>query len=198
MTPKHKIFISFHHDDKGGKDGSLYRNAFENLFGDKVEGFTTNAIHDGDIDPDLPEDEIKKKICEDYIQDTNVTVVLIGPTTFARRYIDWEISASLRASPDGYPSGLLGIILPEHPDFMKSDIDPARIPARLADNLTTGFASICHWTFSVKRMLGFIHNAAQKRKSFQFDDSRSLLNFNLDPRSRIHYQDKKFVSLTNF
>jgi hypothetical protein len=196
MTPKHKIFISFHHDESDGKEGSLYRNAFENLFRNKVDGFMTNAIHDGDIDPELPEEEIKETICKEYIRDTNVTVVLIGPTTYTRMYIDWEISASLRVSPDGYPSGLLGVILPEHPDFMKDSIDPAGIPARLADNLTTGFASICHWTFSVKKMAAFIHDAAQKRTSYQYNDSRPLLHFNLDPRSKIHYTEKKYVSLT--
>ncbi|MGB3179833.1 MAG: TIR domain-containing protein [Cyclobacteriaceae bacterium] len=197
MNSKHKIFISFHHNNENDKDGGLYRNAFESLIGDEITGIETNAIHEGDINPDLPEAEIKDRICNNFIKDTHVTVVLIGPATFCRKYIDWEISASLRTRPDGYPSGLLGIILPEHPEYLKEKVDPATIPARLTDNLTTGFATLCHWTLSVHRMVRLIQEAAHKRKRYHFDDSRSLLNFDLDPRSRIHYKEKKYVSLSS-
>jgi len=40
--------------------------------------------------------------------------VLIGKCTWARRYVDWEIQASLRHGERVIPNGLLGIKLPNY------------------------------------------------------------------------------------
>ncbi|MFA0960714.1 TIR domain-containing protein [Roseivirga sp. BDSF3-8] len=183
---KHKVFISFHHGKDSEKEGgSLYRTAFENHFGNIFSTIVTQSIHDGDIDPDLPEKKIKELICKHYIKDTKVTIVMIGPHTYGRKYVDWEISASLRSHPDGYPSGILGIILPDHKDFLKEDVDHSLLPPRLADNLATGFASLHHWTFDPSKMAEHINGAVQKRKTFYYDDSRPLLSHDLDTKERV-------------
>jgi hypothetical protein len=57
-------------------------------------------------------DYVMRRIRELYISDSTVTLVMFGKCTWARRYVDWEIQASLRAPQNGLPNGLLGIKLP--------------------------------------------------------------------------------------
>jgi hypothetical protein len=47
-----------------------------------------------------------------YLGDSTVTIVLIGKCTHSRRYIDWEIKASLRQGDVYTPNGVIGILLP--------------------------------------------------------------------------------------
>ena len=70
-----------------------------------------------------------RRIREDYLTTTTVTIVLIGECTKARKYVDWEIASSLRNDPVNGRSGLLGI-------NMKSVGNRALAPPRLGDNYT--------------------------------------------------------------
>lgn len=56
---KHKTFVSFYH-----KDDQIYRERFENLFGDL---FVSKSVDDGDIDSDTSDEYIKKLIQKDYL-----------------------------------------------------------------------------------------------------------------------------------
>ena len=51
-----------------------------------------------------------------------MTIVLIGPCTWQRKHVDWEIGASLRKTRKNSRCGLLGILLPNHPDYKKLQI----------------------------------------------------------------------------
>lgn len=51
-------------------------------------------------------------IRRDYIGDSTVTIVLVVGCTHSRRYVDWEIKASLQQAADGSPNGLIGIQMP--------------------------------------------------------------------------------------
>ena len=75
-----------------------------------------------------------QRIREDYIAQVSVTVVLIGCCTWQRKYVDWEIGASLRDTTTNPRCGLLGILLPNHPDHETGRCNPSLIPPRLADN----------------------------------------------------------------
>ena len=57
-----------------------------------------NRSTDGDIDDSLATDTIRQRIRDNFIRDATVTVVLIGPCTWQRKYVDWEIGSSLRAT----------------------------------------------------------------------------------------------------
>ena len=57
---------------------------------------------------------VMRRIRELYLKDSTVTIVLIGKCTWARRYVDWEIQASLRQGETIKPNGLLGIKLPSY------------------------------------------------------------------------------------
>lgn len=98
---RRKCFVSYHHADLPAV------NRFTKRFGPR------NFIKRGII---LPEDAIEsrsadyvmRRVRELHIRDSTATIVLVGPCTWPRRVIDWEIQASLRPA-GGYPNGLVGI-----------------------------------------------------------------------------------------
>lgn len=60
-----------------------------------------------------------QQIRDNYLRDSSVTIVLVGKDTWKRKFIDWEISASIRNTQNNPRSGLFGIILPTHDDYGK-------------------------------------------------------------------------------
>ncbi|MCD6399132.1 MAG: TIR domain-containing protein, partial [Candidatus Aenigmarchaeota archaeon] len=59
-------------------------------------------------------DYVMSRIRELYLKDSTVTIVLMGKCSWARRYVDWELQASLRSGESVTPNGVLGIKLPSH------------------------------------------------------------------------------------
>lgn len=53
-----------------------------------------NSVTDGDISLDLKADTIRQKICDDFISDASVTVILLGRSTWQRQHIDWQTEAA--------------------------------------------------------------------------------------------------------
>lgn len=138
-APRRKVFISYHHEDQAYKDEFV--RAMDNDFVDK-------SVEDGDIDDtNIATDTIRQKIRDEFIADATVTLVLIGPCTWQRKHVDWEIGSSLRDTEKNPRCGLLGLWLPNHPDFGKKNFHPNLIPPRLADNLNgdNSFAKIYDW-----------------------------------------------------
>ena len=125
QVPRHRTFISFHHEDEH----------YKNLFADMMEGnIVDESVGDGDIDSRIKTETIRQKIRDEFIRDASVTVVLIGRRTWQRKYVDWEIGSSLRDTRLNPRCGLLGILLPNHPDYGTGHYNPRLIPPRLADN----------------------------------------------------------------
>ena len=126
QVPRHKVFVSFHHEDQA------YKDRFVRAMG---ANFVDKSLEDGDIDDNnMATETIRQRIRDDFIADATVTVVLIGPCTWQRKHVDWEIGSSLRDTRNNPRCGLLGILLPSHPDFGKRTYSPVLIPPRLADN----------------------------------------------------------------
>ena len=167
--PRHKVFISYYHeDDQEYKDRLV--QALDSKFVDK-------SVSPGDIhDEGLSLDEIRRRIRDDHIADATVTIVLIGPCTWQRKHVDWEISASLIHRPNNRRCGLLGLLLPAHPDFRKSvdQRNPRLIPPRLAHNIggDDPFAVIYDWPRSrlSRKILPRIHAAFQRRNRSPWPD----------------------------
>lgn len=151
---KHKVFISYHH-----KNDWYYKQEFERIFDCII---ISKSVSPGDIDPDNSDAYIKRLIQQDYITDSTVTIVLIGSETAKRKHIDWEISASLSKKVGGY-SGLLGIILPSHPDYYKDKISNDTIPPRLLKNIQSGYAGFIKWNNDVNFVAQCIEKAFQNR-----------------------------------
>jgi len=103
----HKVFISYHHkNDQWAKDHLLKLNEEHGIFIDK-------SVDTGDIDDNLPDDTIRVKIRDEYLQDSTVTILLVGSETKHRKHIDWELYSSMRDSQLNKKSGILVVILPE-------------------------------------------------------------------------------------
>lgn len=172
---KHKVFLSYYHDED-----QYYRDKFESDFGHL---FISKSVNPGDIETDLSTEYIKRLIQEGYITDSSVLAVLVGPKTCCRKHVDWEISAGLNKKAGGY-SGLIGILLPEFPKTNDGKYYTDNLPARLADNVNSGYAVIYTWSWiceSDNRVKDAIEKAFNDRidKSDKIDNSRKQLGKNL-------------------
>ena len=161
---RHKVFISFHHEDQEYKD--RFARMMENNIVDR-------SVGDGDIDPGLPIDTVRREIRDNFIADATVAVVLIGPCTWQRKHVDWEISSSLSETRKNSRCGLVGILLPNHPDFGKKEYNPHLIPPRLADNCAgkDPFARIYDWRKQRTVIREWIHWAFLRRKRTPYPDN---------------------------
>jgi hypothetical protein len=131
LRPKRKIFVSYHH----GNDRAYY-NEFARVFAHTYEAIQDNSV-DRLIDSD-DADYVIRKIREDYITGTSCTIVLCGSETPWRKFVDWEIKATLDKQ-----HGLIGVNLPTN------SLTPNRtytVPDRLHDNIQIGYALWIQWS----------------------------------------------------
>ena len=159
MGSRHNVFVSYYH----GQD-QRHKDRFVRMMGDNI---VDRSVDLGDIiDNNLPTEAVLQRIREDHIAQVSVTVVLIGRCTWQRKYVDWEIGASLRDTTTNPRCGLLGILLPTHPDYGNETYDQHRIPPRLAANCgeNATFASIYDWTDDPTEVRGWIHRAFLRRR----------------------------------
>lgn len=121
---KRKVFISFYQSDRAEVDDFIKKWATqENVFIPKVLGISGKDDFINSTNPQY----VMQRIRELYLGDSTVTIVLLGSCTHSRRYVDWEIKASLTQGEDNIPNGLIGIILP-------SKGNSCYLPQRLKDN----------------------------------------------------------------
>ena len=157
--PRHNVFLSYYHEQD-----QEYKDLFVRMMGDNI---VDKSVDLGDIiDNNLPTEAVLQRIREDYIAQVSVTVILIGRCTWQRKYVDWEVGASLRDTTMNPRCGLLGILLPDHPDCGEETYNSHRIPPRLADNCggDATFASIYDWTDDPAEVRGWIHQAFLRRR----------------------------------
>lgn len=156
QAPRHRVFISFHHDDQQYKD-KLVQLMKDNIVDESVEL--------GDIDDrNTSIETIRQRIRDNFIRDATVTIVLIVPCTWQRKHVDWEIGSSLRKTRRNPRCGLLGILLPNHPDYRKERCNLSLMPPRLAVNCkgTNPYASIYRWSNHPTDIRRWIDDAFKK------------------------------------
>ncbi|MQU60673.1 hypothetical protein GHO26_23265 [Pseudomonas helleri] len=128
---KHKVFVSYHHHGD-----QAYYNLFSKLFHD-----TYDVIYDNSLERSIDSDDVNyvmRRIRENHITGTSCTIVLVGAESPTRKYIDWEISATLEKG-----HALIGVRLPTA--RLTQDNKYVVVPDRLLDNIHTGFASWFTW-----------------------------------------------------
>ncbi len=173
MTYCHRVFISYHH-----ANDQSYRNIFQFRFGNRYGAVIPNAVGMNDIEPNLPAETIRRRIRDDYLRDTSVTVVLIGHQTWQRKHVDWEISSSIRNTALNPRSGLLGLLLPARDDHGSGQFDPGTVPPRLYGNAACGYAVMADWTEDPEELQALVHQAWLNKKSFEPDNSYPLFRKN--------------------
>ena len=114
QAPRHKVFISFYHEDQ------VYKDRFVSAMGDD---FVDKSVEDGDIDDtNIKAETIRQKIRDEFIADATVTVVLIGPCTWQRKHVDWEISSSLRQTQNNSRCGSVRHSASQSPRLWKKHV----------------------------------------------------------------------------
>lgn len=141
---KPKVFVSYHH-----RNDQLYADRFGALFHEQYQVITDRSLKD-EIDSNNAE-YVYHRIRDEFIKGTSCTIVLCGQETMNRRYVDWEIKATLDKE-----HGLLAVVLPTCPrNYANTPI----VPSRLAENINSGYARWIHWTEDVRSMIAAINNA---------------------------------------
>lgn len=167
---RHKCFISYHHDDE--KEVQDFIQRFDHNR-DVLIAHGIGASMQGDIIKSTNSDYIKQQIRSQYMRYTSVTIVLIGRETWKRRFVDWEIAASLRNTPTSSASGLIGINLPS-----ADGLPGARMPDRLKDNVdgSEGYARWWKYPSNPESLANMIEEAYSARdgKYLLRDNSRPL------------------------
>lgn len=124
----HKVFVSYHHDKDQHQADHLKKYYDAN---DTIWDCSLPKAFDK-----MSNDDILCHIRHDYLKESTVTIVLIGAETASRKWIDWEIYASLRTYHGSFKrNGLLGIYLPS----------AGNAPQRLQDNIDSQYAVTMDW-----------------------------------------------------
>lgn len=153
---KRKVFLSYHHDND-----QWYYNEFSRFFSEQYEAIQDNSLNRLVDSSDT--DYVMRRIRENHITGTSCTIVLCGAETRWRKYVDWEIKATLDKQ-----HGLIGIKLPSNP------LDPlgrCHKPDRLQDNIDSGYAIWTSWELlTVDHMRSCIENANGNQKNLIKND----------------------------
>lgn len=195
---KHKVFISYHNtNDQWAKEALLKCNEENDIF---IDG----SVDTGDISDDLSDEEIRKKIRDEYLRETTVTILLVGTETKNRKHIDWELYSSMYDGNKNKKSGILVIQLPStNPNYITAahgneekinlyqsvtnwisidsrDVFERRypyLPARIIDNLLARNVkiSVTKWEdLNIENLKLLIDLTFQDRESCQYDMSREM------------------------
>ncbi|WP_419925405.1 TIR domain-containing protein [Candidatus Poriferisocius sp.] len=167
-STRHKCFVSYHVADMD--EVELFIDDYGSTFIARCVGVTEES----DFVDSTDEEYIKRRIREDYLTDSTVTIVLLGKCTWSRKFVDWEISSSFRNDSNNKRSGLLVIPLPS----MKNS---ARLPDRIKDNwvendTTNSYALYNSYPTSSQQLKRSIKAVFDSRttKGDKVDNSRSL------------------------
>ena len=169
---RHKCFVSYHVDDMS--EVETFIDDFGSEFIARSVGVT---VEDDFVDSD-DEDYIKRRIRDEYLTDSTVTIVLLGKCTWSRKFVDWEISSSLRNDTANKRSGLLVYPLP-------SMNNSATLPERVKDNwvkddVAGSYARYLSYPTSASVVRSSIESCfnARTSKGDLFDNSRALKKSN--------------------
>src|SRR6266446_546260 len=128
---KRKVFVSYHH----GGDQQYY-DAFTKTFDD-----TYDIIFDNSMERQIDSDDVNyvlQRIRGSFISGSSCTIVLCGFETPWRKYVDWEIKATLDME-----HGLVGVNLPTN---LAGASGQFTVPDRLHDNIQSGYAVWTSWS----------------------------------------------------
>ena len=159
-------FVSYHHE----RDEKYLLKLRNVISGMKVADYSLK-----DDIGHLTDDTIYKKIREK-MRNCSITIVLVGERTGHRKWIDWEIWASLRSysnpadtSKSFKPNGLLAIFLPYYNHS---------IPERLQDNISSGYAVSMKWENLERDFENKVNYAHWSRTNIlhKIDNRRKRLN----------------------
>jgi hypothetical protein len=167
---RRKCFISYYAGDT--REVNVFLRDFGDVFIPKVIG-----VSDGDdyINSD-DSDYVMGKIRSQYLGDSTVTILLIGSCTHSRRYIDWELKASLRQGAY-IPNGLLGLVLPS---LGGSAHLPPRFKSNYNSDSVNSYAAYHSYPTSAAQLRGWIEDVYRRRETrgHLIQNSQEMMGYN--------------------
>ncbi len=166
---RHKCFVSHHGDD---------RSEVLDFIDDFDEGqnalITRSITMPDDVINSDDDDYVMRQIRERFLKDSSVTIVMIGECTWSRKFVDWEVQASLRRRSEGPPpNGLLAILL-----------DPGatqgKLPDRVKLNWESGYAKFYPYPSSANQLASWIDAAfeAREEEAYLIENPRNRQPYN--------------------
>ena len=155
--PVHRtVFISHSHLHES--ETNQFLKDFQGVFISRHIGVSNRDDFIESTDPDY----VMRRIREKHIGTASVTIILVGSCTHSRRYVDWEIKASLQQGKDRLPNGLLAIQLPSCPNgaFL-----PPRLERNLRVNDLKGYARCWQYPRNPAELRRWIEEAFQARRT---------------------------------
>ena len=180
---RHKTFISYHRDDQEEVD------RFIETFDHDRDVFIARAVGSDQTMDELIEsdddDYVMRRIREKHIGDSTVTMVFVGKNTWTRKFVDWELAASLHQGPKaGLPNGVLAILSPE--------LSKAILPDRFVVNWKSGYAKFYSYPKNRTQLAKWIDQAFEARQDEDKRDSikngKPKLKRNLSPSQTVSRQ----------
>ena len=171
---RRKVFISFF----GGDEELVLQFT---RWADHAGALIPRILHDayrGDIVNSSNPDYVMQRVRKDFIGDSTVTLLLVGPCTHSRRYVDWELKATLQKGYDYSPNGLLAVALPSFANT------PVHLPPRFLDNQRTdkkdGYAYFYRPPQSPAELFGWIEDAFESRtkRAGLISNGREMMGYN--------------------
>jgi len=159
---KRQIFVSYHHSND-----QWYYDEFSRIFDNAYDVVKDNSL-DRAIDSD-DSDYVMRRIRENYITGTSCTLVLCGAQTQQRKYVDWEIKATLDKS-----HGLIGINLPSSMAIGNG----IQVPDRFNDNYHSGYAIWMQWHELTSGSLAQAIELANSKSTNLINNSRQMRSRN--------------------
>lgn len=154
---RHKCFITYHGADIDAV--TTFVEAFNDVFIPRVVGVSQSDEFKDPISSD-DEDYIKSQIGAKYLSDSTVTILYVGNCTWSRKFVDWELSSTLRNDPVNKRNGLLAITPADRQTFT--------VPERFADNWDAAGSRYARWYYypsSGSELRGCIQDAFDARSS---------------------------------
>ena len=180
QAPRHRTFVSYHH----GNDQKYKDLLVEEMAADIID----RSVEDRDIDDALRTEVIWQKIRDEHIADATVVLVLIGRHTWSRKFVDWEIGSALNRSKNNSRCGVLGIVLPDHPDYGRGRWDSNLLPQRLAANIEGDepYVRLYDWPGdgSLSVIRDWVHTAFLRRDGLPLDNYSKRFKNNRDVSKR--------------
>jgi hypothetical protein len=130
LTVKRRMFVSYHHDSD-----QVYCDYLCKTFADGYDCITDSSLERAFDSDDC--DYVMRRIREKHIVGSSFTLVLCGPETRWRKYVDWEIKATLDCQ-----HALIGVQLPT---ALLDSYGRCHKPDRLQDNIDSGYALWTSW-----------------------------------------------------
>ncbi len=180
---RRKCFISYHHADQDEVDQFVrdFDHEYDTFIARGLGQEMTQEIIDSD-----DTDYVMRRIRELFLKDSSVTLVLMGRCTWARRYVDWEMQASLRSGATVTPNGLLAIKLPSYPS------SGGQFPQRLNDNLLSEADKRAGKTECYARHMTYPQSTDALVKAIEAAYARRTTHakYIVNPRERFSYNKK--------